>query len=162
MFIQQFANDLYATGISTRLREITWIIPLIQSLHILAIAALFGSALVSDLRLAGVLATQETPRTVVKRYLPWMWWALVALLVTGTVMTVAEPNRVLNNWVFWTKMALILSAFVLTLLFRYPILHPEFRLEHARWAVLVKPMAWISLAIWIVVIFCGRWIAYAI
>jgi hypothetical protein len=59
-------------------------------------------------------------------------------------------------------MVLVLAAFSLTLLFRYPILHPDFRLEHARWAVLVKPMAWISLAIWIAVIFCGRWIAYAI
>ena len=162
MFIQQFANDLYGTGFSTGIRQITWFIPMIQSIHIVAIAALVGAAMVSDLRLAGVLATQETPRTVVKRYLPWMWAALGLLLLTGGLMTVGEPNRVLTNWVFWTKMALILAAFVMTLLFRYPILHPEFRLEHARWAVLVKPMAWISLAIWIVVIFCGRWIAYAI
>ena len=162
MSIQQIASDLYGSGISTAIRETVWIIPLIQSIHIVAIAALVGAALVSDLRLAGVLATQETPRTVVERYLPWMWSALVLLLATGVVMTVGEPNRVLNNWVFWTKMALVLTAFVLTLLFRYPILHPDFRLEHARWAVLVKPMAWVSLAMWIAVIFCGRWIAYAI
>jgi hypothetical protein len=42
------------------------------------------------------------------------------------------------------------------------LLHPQFRLEHARWAALIKPMAWVSLLVWIAVIFCGRWIAYAI
>lgn len=162
MSIQQFAADLYRSPVSTTIRDISWVIPTVQSLHIVAIAALVGAALVSDLRLAGVLATDETPRTVVKRHLPWMWGALVALLATGLIMLVGEPNRVLNNWVFWTKMGLVLTAFVLTLLFRYPILHPEFRLEHARWAKLVKPLAWTSLAIWVAVIFCGRWIAYAI
>jgi hypothetical protein len=59
-------------------------------------------------------------------------------------------------------MILVLFAFGLTLLFRYPILHPQFRLEHARWAALAKPMAWVSMVVWIAVIFCGRWIAYAI
>jgi hypothetical protein len=64
------------------------------------------------------------------------------------------------NEVFWVKMALVVTGFALTLLFRYPILHPDYRIEHARAARLVKPMAWASLAIWVVVIFCGRWIAY--
>jgi hypothetical protein len=162
MTLSEFSGALYSTGISTGIRETTWIIPTTQSIHIIAIAAVVGSALVTDLRLAGVLATEETPQTVVRRYLPWMWAALVLLLVTGTIMTVGEPNRVLGNPIFWTKMGLVVFAFCLTLLFRYPILHPAFRLEHARWAVLVKPTAWVSLMVWIAVIFCGRWIAYAI
>lgn len=160
MTMAHIASQLYDSSISTGIRSVTWIIPAVQSIHILAIAVVVGSALVSDLRLAGILATDETPRTVVARHIPWMWRALILLLATGLIMTIAEPNRVLGNWVFWTKMALVLSAFVLTMLFRYPILHPEFQLEHAWWAKLVKPLAWASLLIWIVVIFCGRWIAY--
>lgn len=161
MTLHQFSNALYASPISTEIRTVTWVIPTTQSIHILAIAVVVGAAVVTDLRLAGVLATDETPRTVVKRYLPWMWSALAVLLTTGLIMTVGEPNRVLNNWVFWTKMTLVLAAFTLTLLFRMPILHPEFRLEHAVWAKLAKPMAWTSLLVWVAVIFCGRWIAYA-
>jgi hypothetical protein len=162
MTLQQFSVDLYTTPISTGIRQTVWIIPTIQSIHILAIAVVIGSALVTDLRLAGVLATDETPQTVVRRYLPWMWAAIAVLLATGVVMTVGEPNRVLTNAVFWSKMGLVAFAFCLTLLFRYPILHPQFRLEHARWARLAKPMAWVSLAVWVAVIFCGRWIAYAV
>jgi hypothetical protein len=162
MSLGTISSELYRTAISTEIRTIPWIIPTVQSIHIVSVSIVVGAALVSDLRLAGALATDETPRTVVRRYLPWMWTGLVILLATGMILTVGEPNRVLTNWVFWTKMTLVLIAFALTLLFRYPILHPEFRLENARWAKLVKPMAWTSLAIWVAVIFCGRWIAYVI
>ena len=162
MTLQQFSANLYTSPISTGIRETVWIIPTIQSIHIVAIAVVVGSALVTDLRLAGVLASDETPQTVVRRYLPWMWAALALLLATGATLAVGEPNRVLENPVFWTKMGLVVFAFTLTLLFRYPILHREFRLEHARWAALAKPMAWASLLVWIAVIFCGRWIAYVI
>jgi hypothetical protein len=160
MTVAQLAQNLYGTPISTAIRDTTWIIPALQSIHIIAIAAVIGAAIVMDLRLAGVLATDETPRTVVKRHLPWMWSGLAVLLTTGFVLGLGEPYRVLLNDLFWMKMALVLVGFGLTLLFRYPILHPDYQLEHARAASLIKPMAWASLAIWVVVIFCGRWIAY--
>jgi anaerobic C4-dicarboxylate transporter len=162
MTLHEFSQALYMTPISTGIRTTAGLIPTAQSIHIVAIAVVVGSALVTDLRLAGVLATDETPQTVIRRYLPWMWAALAVLVATGTILTVAEPNRVLANSVFWSKMALVVVAFGLTLLFRYPFLHPQFQLEHARWAALAKPMAWVSLLVWIAVIFCGRWIAYAI
>lgn len=162
MNMREAAAQLYRTAVSTQIREVAWVIPTVQSIHIVAIALVLGSAIVTDLRLAGVLATDETPRTVVRRHLPWMWGALLVLLATGIIMAVGEPNRVLMNNVFWLKMSLVLFAFVLTLLFRLPILNPEFRIEHGRWAKMVKPMAWASLLIWIAVVYCGRWIAYAI
>jgi len=160
MSVEQFAQHLYGTPISTGLREAAWIVPAVQSIHIVAIAAVLGAAIVMDLRLAGVLATDETPRGVVKRHLPWMWGGLALLLASGTLLGWAEPYRVLMNPVFWAKMALVLTGFILTLLFRYPILHPDYRIEHARAARLIKPLAWASLAIWVTVVFCGRWIAY--
>ncbi|MEC3949631.1 DUF6644 family protein [Sphingobium sp. HWE2-09] len=160
MSVEKFAQSLYGTAISTGLRETAWIVPAVQSVHIVAIAAVIGAAIVMDLRLAGVLATDETPRGVVKRHLPWMWSGLAVLLTSGFVLGLAEPYRVLTNLVFWVKMALVLTGFTLTLLFRYPILHPDYRIEHARAARLIKPMAWASLAIWMMVVFCGRWIAY--
>lgn len=151
---------LYNSPASVFFRDAQWVIPTVQCIHIVALTVVFGSALVTDLRLAGILATDETPRTVVRRYLPWMWGALIVLLLSGTLLSVAEPDRVLANWAFWLKMGLVLTAFVLTLLFRRPILDPAFQLEHAGWSKLVKPFAWISLAMWVAVIFLGRWIAY--
>ncbi len=162
MSLHAFADTLYTTSVSTWIRETAGIIPTTQSIHILAIAVVVGSALVTDLRLAGVLATDESTQTVVRRYLPWMWAAIAVLLATGAIMAIGEPNRVLTNPVFWSKMALVVLAFCLTLLFRYPFLHPLFQIRHPRWASWAKPAAWVSLMVWIAVIFCGRWIAYAI
>ncbi len=160
MTIDQFSRTIYESAISTGIRDVSWIIPAVQSIHILGVAGVIGAAIVMDLRLAGVLATDETPQAVVRRHLPWMWSALALLLSTGFLLGLGEPDRVLGNMVFWIKMGLVVSAFILTVLFRYPILHPDYRIEHARMAMLVKPMAWGSLAIWAAVIFCGRWIAY--
>lgn len=160
MSIAELSRTIYETAISTGIREVSWIVPAVQSIHIIAIAAVVGAAIVMDLRLAGVLATDETPQTVVRRHLPWMWFGLAFLLMSGLILGVGEPDRVLMNEVFWIKMALVLTGFIITLLFRYPILHPEYRAEHAQMAMLVKPMAWASLAIWVAIVFCGRWIAY--
>lgn len=160
MSLAQLSRTIYDSAISAAIRDVSWIIPAVQSIHIVAIAAVIGAAIVMDLRLAGVLATDETPQVVVRRHLPWMWGGLALLLASGLVLGVGEPDRVMTNQVFWIKMALVLTGFVLTLLFRYPILHPEYRVEHARMAALVKPMAWASLAVWVAIVFCGRWIAY--
>jgi hypothetical protein len=162
MSLEAMINWLYDKRVSSLIRDTPGVISTVQSIHICAIAVVIGSALVSDMRLAGLVATDETPHTVIRRYLPWMWAALTVLLITGTIMSIGEPERVLVNPVFWLKMGLVLFAFVLTLLLRKPFLDPEFNLERASWARLAKPMAWTSLAAWIAVIFCGRWIAYVL
>lgn len=157
MSVESFGDWLYATPISTLIRETTWIIPTVQAVHILAIAVIMGSALVSELRLAGMLATDQPPAAIVRRYLPRIWWALLVLLSTGSVLIVAEPGRTLGNTVFWLKMGMVASAFALTLLFRRPLLAAADGVDLAPAA---KPVAWLLLMVWIAVIFCGRFIAY--
>lgn len=162
MDLELLAYNLYDTPLSTAIRLVPGLIPGLQSVHLLAIAILLGSAIVMELRLAGVLAADVAQRIVVRRYLPWLLGALGVLLLTGMTLVIAEPQRVLGNTVFWWKMSAVLGAFVLTLLFRYPILREQFQLEQAWWRKMVKPTAWLLLAAWVFVIFCGRWIAYAL
>ncbi|TWC24924.1 copper resistance protein D [Pseudomonas sp. SJZ085] len=153
---------LYATPVSTAIRDMLWVVPTVQSIHIVAIAVIFGSAVISDLRLAGVFATDEPMRGVIRRYYPWMRNALIVLLLTGLVMTVGEPDRVLVNSTFWLKMALVVSAFTLAWWVRRPLLRPADPTRSEGTDGLVKTQAWLSIALWCVVIFCGRWIAYTI
>ncbi|MEO8722003.1 MAG: DUF6644 family protein [Sphingobium sp.] len=157
MSVESFGDWLYATPISTTFRETVWIIPTVQSIHILAIAVIVGSALVSELRLAGILATDQAPAGIVRRYLPRIWGALVVLLITGLVLVVAEPARTINNTVFWIKMGIVSSAFLLTLIVRKPLLVAA---DDTDLAVNAKPVAWLFLLMWTAVIFCGRFIAY--
>lgn len=161
MQIQAVIDWISHTSLSEAIRDQSWIVPGVQAIHICAIAVVLGSALVSELRLAGLIATDEAPAAVVKRYLPWMWGALAVLLLSGLILVWGEPDRSLVNRVFWLKMSLVLTGFVLTVLFRKPLLDPDFGARHALRAGLIKPTAWLSLFIWIAVVCGGRWIAYA-
>jgi hypothetical protein len=149
------------TSLSEAIRDQSWVVPGVQAIHICAISVVVGAALVSELRLVGVIATDETPAAVIKRYLPWMWRALVVLLLSGLILVWGEPDRTLLNWMFWLKMSMVLIGFVLSLLFRRPLLDPELNTQHAARTWLIKPVALLSLCLWIAVVFSGRWIAYA-
>lgn len=161
MSLQSFTTWLYATPLSTQIRDVSWLVPAVQSVHILAITVILGSALVLDLRIAGVLATDTSVRTVVQRYLPWTWIALAVLLLTGSIMAIGEPDRVLHNTTFWLKMILVLVGLGVTWLVTQPVLSPKFDVESRWWRFGAKPAAWLSLVLWIVIIFFGRWIAYS-
>jgi len=161
MQMQAVIDWISGTALSETIRDQAWIVPAVQAIHICAIAVVLGSALVSELRLAGVIATDAAPAAVVKRYLPWMWRALGVLLLSGLILVWGEPDRSLVNRVFWLKMSMVLSGFALTVLFRRPLLDPVFDTRPGARAWLLKPVAWLSLCIWIAVVCGGRWIAYA-
>lgn len=161
MSVTEFGDWLYATPVATAIRETSWIIPNIQSIHILAIAVLIGSALCTELRFAGVLATDRPAADVLRRFLPWMRWALLVLLTTGVILVVAEPGRTLTNNVFITKMVLVAGASLVTLRARKSLLVAGPALEGvAGSAESSRPLAWLMLLVWCCVIFCGRFIAY--
>lgn len=162
MTMAEISEWLYNTPVSQTIQNTGWIIPTVQSIHIVSIAVLIGSAIVLDLKLAGLVARTDSSRVIFQRYMPWLWWALLFLAATGTVMIVGEPERVLMNWVFWTKMALLVIAFFTTLIMRVPMLKEDLAAQPRVWNLLVKPLGLLSVAIWILIIFCGRWIAYAI
>ena len=147
---------LYGTAVSSAIRDTDWIVPTVQAVHICAITVVVGSALVTELRVAGVVAPDESLNVVAQRYLPWMWRALAVLVATGLVMVVGEPERVLGNWVFWIKMSLVALGVLLSVSLRRPLL----RAADAPPRRPAKALAWLLLILWVGVIFSGRWIAY--
>jgi putative copper export protein len=147
---------IYRTALSGAMREHTWAVPVVQSIHIIAIAVVTGSALVTELRIAGIVAPDESMSVVAQRYLPWMWRALAVLLVTGLLMIIAEPDRTLSNVPFWIKMTLVVTAVLVSVALRRPLLQPLSDSGKGP----AKSLAWILLALWVAVIFCGRFIAY--
>ncbi len=142
------------------MQETFWIVPFIQSIHICAIAALVVSALISQLRILGVMASDESASTVMRRYLPWLWTALGVLLLSGLLLMISEPQRAIANFFFWTKMAMVLAAFIFSLLLVKPFLKSEDTVAQSACLTWAKPLAVLSLLLWVAVIFSGRWIAY--
>jgi hypothetical protein len=151
---------LAQTPISIYVQDTVWVIPTIQSVHILAIGIVMASIAMLDLRLAGVLGREQSLQGMTRRFYPWIWGALGVLLVTGVLMILGEPSRELLNFLFWTKMGLILAAVLFTMPVRSMLDDCRYRdLVPTRRRIL-RWCAFLSLLLWVAVLSCGRWIAY--
>jgi hypothetical protein len=159
--LDPFCNWLAATSVSQTIQAIDWIVPAVQTVHILSVAAVVTSALMINLRLLGVRAKDQSLEAVARRFFPFIWWPLPVLLATGAILIIAEPARSLENPVFLLKMGLLLAAVGLTLASQAP-LHAdpafwELSPGRKRAAQLIGAT---SIPVWVAIIFAGRWIAY--
>jgi hypothetical protein len=160
-FLSVFCVWLDQTWLSQTIQTISWIVPAVQSVHIVAIAVVASSALMIDLRLIGVFDADRPLKEVSSRFLPFIWWPLLVLLATGAIMIIGEPSRSLKNPAFQLKMVLLIAALLVTALFQ--ILQrriPEFGDRTGRSKISAASIAVLSMLLWSSIIFAGRWIAY--
>ena len=139
-----------------------WAIPIMQNIHILSIAGSFGSVLMIDMRILGYTGKGRTMSQTIRRYMPWIWWCLLLLIVSGIGMIVGEPVRELVNPFFWVKMGLIITMVLLSLWFQSTVQRnlATWEMTHSgRVAVRLASVGIILL--WCTIMFAGRWIAYA-
>jgi hypothetical protein len=149
------------TFVSQTIQSIDWIVPTVQTIHILAIAVVAASALMIDLRLIGVFSANRPMREVSARFLPFVWWPLLVLLTTGAIMITGEPARSLKNPAFVVKMSLLATALIVTLLFQFLLRRdPELGSVASHHRTTATSIAALSMVLWTGIIFAGRWIAY--
>lgn len=159
--LHDWAYQLAATQVSKWLLARQWIIVVSQSIHIVMLSLVFGCAVVVNLRLLGVSASGRPVSVLVRTLVPWTYVALLVLLVTGVLQTVAEPVREFVTPAFWAKMVMVLMAVLLT-----AALARAVRANRERWdCASTRPrraalIAVTLLALWTAIIFCGRFIAY--
>jgi hypothetical protein len=159
--LDAFCNWLAATSLSQTIQSVGWIIPAVQTVHILAVAAVATAALMVDLRLLGVRGQEQSLAGIAKRFLPFIWWPLPILLATGAVLIIAEPARALENPVFVLKMGLLLVAAGITLACQIPLQRdPAFWEVSAGRRRAAQLIAGASIPLWVAIICAGRWIAY--
>jgi Family of unknown function (DUF6644) len=159
--LDRFCAWLDQTPLSQTIQTIGWIVPTVQTVHILAIAAVMASVLMIDLRLLGILGREQPVARVSGRFRPVIWWTLPILLASGMLMIIGEPVRSLENPIFQLKMALLVAAIIVTLSYQVPLgRDPEFwDLTGSRRGI-ARIIAVLSLLLWVGIVFAGRWIAY--
>ncbi len=159
--VGDFAKWLAATALSHAIQTAGWVIPTLQTIHILGIAVLFFSAVIVDLRLWRVLQRDVPLKDVAQRFLPVIWPVLLILLVTGSLLIIGEPRRSLLNTTFYLKMTLLALAIVLTVILQWSLAAaPEFWEKNRGRLIGARFVATLSIVVWCGIIFAGRWIAY--
>lgn len=159
--MREVAEWLQATPLSVWIQSVTWIIPFLQSIHIVMIGVVFVSSVMLSLRVLGRVRADEPFASVWQRFSPWMWVGITVMAITGLPLIIAEPVREFSAISFWVKMVLIVTGVAAVTVMHTtlkPIAHgpqggPEFPAG-------AKIVAIATIVIWIGVIFFGRAIAY--
>jgi uncharacterized membrane protein SirB2 len=155
-----FSKWLAATSLSHTIQTVTWIIPTLQTIHILCVAIVFSSAVLVDLRIFRLFERDEPLREVARRFLPPIWPVLLILLATGSLLIIGEPRRSLVNTTFYLKMALLLVAILLTATLQRLVLASPGGFEDRSRQMAGRALATLSILVWCGILFAGRWIAY--
>jgi hypothetical protein len=128
--------------------------PIVQTVHLLGIAVVMSSVVLLDLRILGLALPSQGVPELARRVMPWVWWTLPLMLLSGLPFVLARPQRYFTNPIFGLKFAMLLPAVALA-----AVLHIVSVRKPDSWST--RLTAAISLLLWIGVVLAGRWIAYA-
>jgi hypothetical protein len=159
--LHAFGEWLAGTDLSNTIQNVSWIIPTVQTVHIVCVAIVISAVFLVDMRILGIFAPTQTLAALSDRFLTWIWWAILVLLITGTLLIIGEPTRSLLNPAFGLKMLMLLIVASLTRVIQRPLARDAgyWDASGGRRAA-VKGIAVASLVLWSCIVFAGRWIAY--
>jgi len=129
-----------------------------QSLHLMSLAVLGGTVLLTDLRLLNVILRDVPSEVVADDAHKWFKVALAVALATGIFMAAAVAIRMYHNPFFWAKMTALLVGIAFVFLIKRPLLnrsHAEIK------PIVLKAVALASLMLWFSVAATGRWIGFS-
>jgi hypothetical protein len=159
--IQEFCNWLAATRLSQTFADTPWFVPTVQSVHIVSIAAVVATLVRMDVRLLQLSRQGPSLSQMANSYLPWVWWALVVLLVTGILLTITEPVRELMNNAFRLKMVMVAMLVVLTVVLQQMLAKdPDYWSASTERRVIGGVIGGVSLALCVFIVVAGRLIAF--
>ena len=141
----------------------TWWFPLLESIHVLAVALVVGSILMVDLRLLGVAARRYAASRVNRELIPWTWGAFCVAAVTGTGMFMTRASAYIENPAFETKLVLLLLAGANMALFQFRTFRDIEGWDNAAVTpVSARVAGAVSLVLWAGVVLAGRWVGHSI
>lgn len=154
----EFLEWLQGTALALAITE-TWF-PLVESLHVIAIALVAGTIFMVDTRLLGLVSGKLPFTYVSDRLLPWTWGAFAASVATGTLMFIGNAVTYYENTPFRVKMALLLLAGVNMLFFQMVTFRGVGKWDSDRPPTAARAAGIVSITLWCGVIGFARWIGF--
>jgi hypothetical protein len=165
MHIAGVLDALQNTAIATAVRGDTpgseWLFPVVETVHVLALAVVFGTVAMVDLRLVGIASRRVSVQQLSREVLPWTWTAFVLAAIFGSLMFMSKAETYFHNFEFRMKFLALFLAGLNMLVFHFG----PFR-RVASWdlrqppPVAARVAGGLSLLLWLLVIFYGRWVGF--
>lgn len=161
MDLISIVQDIEASAVGEWMRTSVKAMPIVEAIHVMAIALVFGTILVVDLRLLGVRDTRRPYTQVSREMLRWTWLAFVAAVITGTMMFAANAMTYYENLPFRLKMLALAGAGLNMAVFHLFAARrvDDWNLNRAAPAG-GRAAGALSIVLWTCVIFLGRWIGF--
>lgn len=149
-----WCNQL-AIGIA--IRKSTWLFPIIETIHLIALTVLLGSVVIVALRLFGLVLRGQKMARIAAELAPWTLGAVTTMVLTGALLFVSEPVKCYSNPPFRIKMVLLCLA----ILYHFTIYRKWTRQTQENSSLLLGRIAAVfSLLLWFGVGLAGRAIGF--
>jgi hypothetical protein len=160
MAVPGIIQSIEQTGIAEWMRMSVKAMPIVESIHVLAAATVFGTIFIVDLRLLGFPNTGRPFTRISNEMLRLTWAAFFLALVTGAVMFAPNASTYFMNTAFRFKMLFLLAAGLNMLVFHLVTYRGVGAWDDGSPPRAAKLAGLLSILIWLTVIFLGRWIGF--
>lgn len=158
MELLSFFNWLESSLLGQVAKSYGGVYAMAQSAHLMSLALLGGTVLVTDLRLLGVVLRDVSSETVAEGAHRWFKVALAVVIGSGIFMVAGVATKAYYNEFYWAKMIALLVGVLFVFALKRPLLqskHDQIR----PW--ILKLVAVASITVWFTVAACGRWIGFS-
>jgi hypothetical protein len=162
--MDDFLTGLENTSIGLAMRgEVgwPWLFPTVETLHVIALALVFGSIVSVDLRLVGLASRNSAVSKLSNEVLPYTWTAFICAVITGTLLFISKAHSYFHNLEFQLKFLCMFLAGANMAVFHLGayrrVLEWDNKLPPPSGA---RAAGGVSIMLWIGVIFFGRWIGF--
>ena len=138
-----------------------WAFPIIETVHVLALATVYGTIAMVDLRMLGFAARQTRASKLTDELLPWTWTAFAIAAISGVLMYISKADTYWSNPQAQAKFICMALAGVNMLVYHFGA-HRRI----AEWDTSLPPpfaarlAGGLSIALWTAIVFFGRWIGF--
>lgn len=151
------------TGVAGFVRENPFAFPVLEALHVGSIMLVVGSIFMLDLRLIGVSSRSHAVTKLSAEVLPWTWLSFLLAVITGALLFTGQAGAYAANLQFQMKLGLMIAAGLNMLVFHFVTLRGVHQWNTAiPTPAAAKLAGFLSLAFWVGVVICGRWVGWTV
>ena len=147
--------------LAAAIRQSLWLYQALEIMHIVGIVLLVGPALMFDARLLGLSPSLDVT-SLSRHLLPWARRSLILLIIpSGFLLFITNAVSLAGDAVFWLKLSLLAVAIVNAFIFHRFVFRPGNSWDSNKSLPTgAKVNAVLSIVLWLMIIACGRLLAY--
>lgn len=131
----------------------------VQAGHLVSMAVIGGTVLITDLRLLGVVLRDVPSETITQGTYKCFKVSLIVVVATGIFCAAGVADKVYYMPVFWVKMLALLVGSCFMFFIKQPLLNSRPHNEIEPWTLRILAVA--SIFVWFTVAATGRWIGFS-